>query len=174
MRRHDRLVLEPSTHCTAGYLSMADNSVSLSAITATSAIVKWTKISNVPDGLQENYVYQVQYRQPHSEWKTSMSVSHDPGCASVQEIEVGDLEANQQYEVRLKSFRVVRGTWDAMTETVTVSFDTPCQGTFIILPSPPPLLSLRVSKHIAYAEQMKESAGKCSFSTKGTGTAGGA
>ena len=109
------------------YLPMLQTNIFPTTVTEYTATMQLSKMA-VPPGLQDYYKYELQYKADGSmDWIDGPLISHDPNqTSSVMYAQLTGLKANTDYQVRLKSFRVVRGVWDVTTETPPVTLSTPC------------------------------------------------
>lgn len=109
---------------------MTQKDIQVDEVTASTAVVHWQKIYNVPSGLHTYYKYEVQYKLQESEvWMNGPLVVHDPDeDSSSQEKQLTGLRPNTRYDVKIKSFRLAGQVINATSETAAVTFHTDCGG----------------------------------------------
>ena len=97
----------------------------LRVITAStdSVRVRWSKINNVPEGLESYFTYHLMYKLDSASQYTEGEVTvHDDPAPEIGflEAEVTGLEKNKLYELKVEAYRVVRGMWENTSETLSV------------------------------------------------------
>ena len=111
------------------YLPMRQTDIRPTTVTGNSTTIQWFKMT-VPPGLQDYYKYELQYKvDGNGDWIDGPLISHDSSeTSSVMLAQLTGLKANTNYQVKVKSYRVVTGVWDVTTETPPASLRTLCTG----------------------------------------------
>ena len=109
------------------YLPMRQTDIRPTTVTGNTATIQWSKMAVQP-GLQDYYKYELQYKvDGNMDWIDGPLISHDPSQASsVMHAQLTGLMANTNYQVKVKSYRVVAGVQNVTTETPPVSLRTLC------------------------------------------------
>lgn len=115
---------------TTGAASLPADAPTLISVTASSAAIRWKKISSVAVYHAEFYLYAVQYKERSAvDWKTWQTLNDQaPSSAHYQADTLTGLMFNTEYEVQIKSYRAWEGTEEETGRTKTFSFRTKCRG----------------------------------------------
>ena len=106
---------------------MIENDLRVITVSTDSVRVRWSKIDNVPDGLESYFTYRLMYKlDSASQYTEGELTAHDEPAPEIGflEAEVTGLEENKLYELKVEAYRVVRGMWEKTAETLSVSVRT--------------------------------------------------
>lgn len=104
----------------------------VSSVNWTSAVIKWKKIPNVPDGLSDHYQYAIEYKEWSDEWTEWPTLyNHDPSINRYQEATMTGLTRQTYYVARVKSYRIL-GEDRAETSFTPFAVFITCPGKSIV------------------------------------------
>lgn len=111
-------------------LSLPGDAPTVSSVTDSSVVIKWKRITNVPEGLSGYYQYAIEYKEnTASEWVESWEAfSHDPSSNQFHEGNLTRLKFNTLYYIKVKSYRVKGADREGTGNTEVFSFTTKCRG----------------------------------------------
>ena len=105
---------------------MIENDLRVITASTDSVHVRWSKIDNVPEGLESYFAYRLMYKlDSASQYAEGLTV-RDNFASEIGFLQayLTDLKENTLYDLKVEAYRVVREMWEKTSETLSVSIRT--------------------------------------------------